>query len=89
MSAAIQLTDRRQSRTASPDGEQFRPGSAPEQLSELETLRRQLCASEAEVRALREELARTLHSLNISQALLRNAALRERELRTELVKGIF
>ena len=44
---------------------------------------------QAEVRTLRAELARTERSLEHRDQLLRNALLREQELRAELVKGIF
>jgi hypothetical protein len=42
----------------------------------------------AEVRALREELSRAERLLGHKDLLLRNATLREQELRAELVKGL-
>ncbi len=44
---------------------------------------------QAEVRTLREELARAERLLEHKEALLRNAVLREQELRAELVKDLF
>jgi hypothetical protein len=43
---------------------------------------------QAEVRTLREELARAERLLGHKDLLLRNATLREQELRAELVKGM-
>ena len=42
-----------------------------------------------EVRTLREELARAERLLGHKDLLLRNATLREQELRAELIKGCF
>jgi hypothetical protein len=44
---------------------------------------------QAEIRLLREELARTERSAAHSEQLLRNAAVRELELRAQLVKELY
>ncbi len=88
MSAAIQLVSK--------------PNIRPEKIvSELETLtsgssdQRLRRAAEyihelqAELRTLHAELARAERALSHRDTLLRNAILREQELRAELVKGAF
>ncbi len=62
---------------------QFEPNPEPQQ-EELSAAEQRL---QAEVRALREALQDTQQQLTQYDVLLRNAQLRERELRAELLKG--
>jgi hypothetical protein len=85
MSAAIQLINAPEASNAQPNVTSFE--LAPEQ-----RLRRALgyiAQLQAEVRTLREELARAERSLSHKEMLLRNAALREQELRVELIRAVF
>lgn len=87
MSTAIQLLDYSPQRSAASGVRQFRSASSADNSPEHMLWR--LSELQTEIRLLREQLARTAHALVRYQALLRNAAQRELELRAELVKGLF
>lgn len=84
MSAAIQLV--------TPQHDQIEKHMEPVGVNSPEyRLRRALDSVDqlqAEVRTLRAELARAERLLSHKDMLLRNATLREQELRAELVKGL-
>jgi hypothetical protein len=91
MSAAIQLLNQPVPETE-PIEKQFDKQSNNVSVFEMapeQRLRRALSyisQLQAEVRALREELVQAERSVTHYQQLLRNAMLREQELRTQLVK---
>ncbi|HQR32403.1 MAG TPA: hypothetical protein PLK30_06680 [Blastocatellia bacterium] len=60
---------------------------APEQ--RLRRAMSQIAELQAEVRALREELARSERTFTHQEQLLRNAMVREQELRSQLGKELF
>ena len=68
------------------DLEPFAPGSSEQKLRRAAEYIHEL---QAELRTLHAELARAERALAHRDTLLRNAALREQELRAELVKGAF
>jgi hypothetical protein len=87
MSAAIQLIN--QAITQNESVESPPNNVASFELGPEQRLRRALSyitQLHAEVRTLREELARAERSLGHKEMLLRNATMREQELRAELVK---
>jgi hypothetical protein len=89
MSAAIQLVNQPLTQAETADNQS---NVTPFDLTLEHRLRRALdymAQLQAEVRTLREELARAERSLSHKEMLLRNALLREQELRSELVKGIY
>lgn len=89
MSAAMQLINPQLTPAETADGQLTHLASF--EVSLEQRLRRALeyaSQLEAEVRTLRKELAGAERSLAHKEVLLRNAVLREQELRTELVKGI-
>lgn len=92
MSAAIQLVNQPGAEVElyekQPVEKQFGKVSLFEMAPE-QRLRRALAyiaQLQAEVRTLREELARSERTVSQSEQLLRNAMLREQELRSQLVK---
>jgi uncharacterized membrane protein YccC len=90
MSAAIQLIN--QPITQAEPAEEQLSNVTSFELAPEQRLRRALghiSQLQAEVRALREELARAERSLSHKDMLLRNAVLREQELRASLVKRLF
>jgi hypothetical protein len=90
MSAAIQLINQA---ITQPDTADNRPGQVSSfELGPEQRLRRALgyiTQLQAEVRTLREELARAERSISHKEMLLRNATMREQELRAELVKLLY
>ncbi|HEX4947905.1 MAG TPA: hypothetical protein VFZ34_14630 [Blastocatellia bacterium] len=88
MSAAIQLVSPQfvQAERAFTEVESITAGSAEQRLRRALEYIQEL---QAENRALHSELARAERALLHRDTLLRNAILREQELRAELVKGIF
>jgi len=90
MSAAIQLVNQPVVENE-PFEKQFNNISLFEQAPE-QKLRRALSyitQLQAEIRMLREELARTERSAAHCEILLRNAAVREQELRAQLIRTIY
>jgi hypothetical protein len=90
MSAAIQLVNQAISQAETADNQLSNVSSF--ELSPEQRLRRALgyiAQLQAEVRTLREELARSERSLGHKELLLRNAMMREQELRAELVKHLY
>jgi hypothetical protein len=90
MSAAIQLINQQM---IQPEAEEAQLSNVtPFEVISEQRLNRALAyisQLQAEVRTLREELARAERLLEHKEALLRNAVLREQELRAELVKDLF
>ena len=88
MSAAIQLVTSQVGHfdTAIADLESVAAGSSEQRLRQAIEY---IGEMQAEIRALHSELARVERSLAQKDQLLRNATLREQELRAELVKGAF
>ena len=90
MSAAIQLINQT---TTQPDTTDNRPSQVSSfELGPEQRLRRALgyiTQLQAEVRTLREELARAERSISHKEMLLRNATMREQELRAEVVKLLY
>ncbi len=90
MSAAIQLINQQM---IQPETEETQLSNVTpfEAISEQRLNRALAYVSQlqAEVRTLREELARAERLLEHKEALLRNAVLREQELRAELVRDLF
>lgn len=88
MSAAIQLVSSQITHPEKPvtEIESFASSSTEQRLRHATEYIHEL---QAEVRALHSELARAERALRHRDTLLRNAILREQELRAELVKGAF
>lgn len=90
MSAAIQLINQA---ITQPESAENRPNHVSSfELGPEQRLRRALgyiTQLQAEVRTLREELARAERSTSHKEMLLRNATMREQELRAELVKHLY
>lgn len=88
MSAAIQLVSPQtiHSEKTVAEIESFASGPAEQRLRRATEYIHEL---QAEVRALHSELARAERALRHRDTLLRNAILREQELRAELVRGAF
>lgn len=89
MSAAIQLINQAVTQLETAENQPSHISSF--ELGPEQRLRRALSyltQLQAEVRTLREELARAERSLSHKEMLLRNATLREQELRAELVKHL-
>jgi len=90
MSAAIQLINPQITQTDSAENKLTNVASF--ELASEQRLRGALgyiAQLQAEVRTLREELARAERSVAHKETLLHNALLREQELRAELVKEMF
>ncbi len=88
MSAAIQLVSSQiiHPEKAIAEIESFASGSSEQKLRRAAEYIHEL---QAELRTLHSELARAERALAHRDTLLRNAILREQELRAELVKGAF
>jgi multidrug resistance efflux pump len=88
MSAAIQLVSPQiiHAEKTMAEIESFASGSAEQRLRRATDYINEL---QAEIRTLHSELARAERALRHRDTLLRNAIIREQELRAELVKGAF
>lgn len=88
MSAAIQLVSSQVIHSEKPlaEIESFASGSSEQRLRRAVEYIQEL---QIELRTLHSELARAERALTHRDTLLRNAILREQELRAELVKGAF
>lgn len=86
MSAAIQLVSPQIIHPEKTEVESFASGSSEQKLRRAMEYIHEL---QAELRTLHAELARAERALAHRDTLLRNAILREQELRAELVKGAF
>lgn len=86
MSAAIQLVSPQIIHPEKAEVESFSSGSSEQKLRRAMEYIHEL---QAELRTLHAELARAERALAHRDTLLRNAILREQELRAELVKGAF
>jgi multidrug resistance efflux pump len=87
MSAAIQLVSPQIIHAEkTTEIESFASGSAEQRLRRATDYINEL---QAEIRTLHSELARAERALRHRDTLLRNAIIREQELRAELVKGAF